>query len=90
MSGIWLLIAPVSVHSFLLLLFVVTEGCVLLCGNPKKQPRTSSIVQFVFFVWFFEISGNLLRNQDFFMFGSMYSKQVYIIWTPFGLISVFL
>ena len=65
MSGIWLLIAPVPVHSFLLLLFVVTEGCVVLCGNPKKQPRTSSIVQFVFFVWFFEISGNILRNQDF-------------------------
>ena len=29
----------------------------------SKQPRTSSIVQFIFFFWSFEISGNILRNQ---------------------------
>ena len=32
------------------ILFVVTAAGVVLCGSPKKQPRTSSIVQFIFFV----------------------------------------
>ena len=31
------------------ILFVVTAAGVVLCGSPKKQPRTSSIVQFIFF-----------------------------------------
>ena len=31
------------------ILFVVTVAGVVLCGSPKKQPRTSSIVQFIFF-----------------------------------------
>ena len=48
-------------------LFVVTAAGVVLCGSPKKQPRTSSIVQFIFFFWSFEISGNILRNQEFFI-----------------------
>ena len=47
------------------ILFVVTAAGVVLCGSPKKQPRTSSIVQFIFFVWSFEISGNILKNQNF-------------------------
>ena len=62
---------------------------VVLCGSPKKQPCTSSIVQFILFFWSFEISGNILRNQNFYMFRPMYSKQVFVILTPFGLISVF-
>ena len=45
------------------ILFVVTAAGVVLCGSPKKQPRTSSMVQFIFFFWSFEISGNILRNQ---------------------------
>ena len=45
------------------ILFVVTAAGVVLCGSPKKQPRTSSIVQFLFFFWSFEISGSILRNQ---------------------------
>ena len=57
-------------------LFVVTAAGVVLCGSPKKQPRTTSIVQFIFFFWSFEISGNILRNQKFYMFRPMYSKQV--------------
>ena len=44
--------------------FVVTATGVVPCGSPKKQPRTSSIVQFIFFFWSFEISGNILRNQN--------------------------
>ena len=31
------------------ILFVVIAAGVVLCGSPKKQPRTSSIVQFIFF-----------------------------------------
>ena len=31
------------------ILFVVTAAGVVLCGSPKKQPCTSSIVQFIFF-----------------------------------------
>ena len=34
------------------------------CGSPKQQPRTSSIVQFIFYFWSFEISRNILRNQQ--------------------------
>ena len=29
-------------------LFVVTAAGVVPCGSPKKRPRTSSIVQFIF------------------------------------------
>ena len=60
----------------------------MLCGSPKQQPRTSSIVQFILFVWYFEIGGNILRN--FYMFRPMYSKQAFVILTPFGLILIFL
>ena len=31
------------------ILFVVTVAGVALCGSPKKQPRTSSIVKFIVF-----------------------------------------
>ena len=71
-------------------LFVVTAAGVVLCGSPKKQPRTSSIVQLIFFFWSFEIIGNILRNRKFYMFRPMYSKQVFGILTLFGVISVFL
>ena len=57
-------------HVFMLLkeliiifLFVVTAAGVVPCGIPKKRPRTSSIVQFIFYFWSFEISRNTLRNQ---------------------------
>ena len=33
------------------ILFVFTAAGVVLCGSPKKQPLTSPIVQFIFFVW---------------------------------------
>ena len=44
-------------------LFVVTAAGVVPFGIPKKRPRTSSIVQFIFYFWSFEISRNILRNQ---------------------------
>ena len=44
--------------------FVSTSTAgVVPCGIPKKRPRTSSIVQFIFYFWSFEISRNILRNQ---------------------------
>ena len=46
------------------LLIVVTAAGVVPCGIPKKRPRTSPIVQFIFYVWSFEISRNILRNQE--------------------------
>ena len=52
----------------------------MLCGSPKKQPRTSSIVPFIFFFWSFEISRNILRNQKIYLLRPMYSKQVFVIW----------
>ena len=36
------------------ILFVVTAAGVVLCDSPKKQPRTSFIVQFILFFWSFE------------------------------------
>ena len=55
-----------SIHmlcDFYALEFVVTAAGVVPCGSPKKRPRTSSIVQSIFYFWSFEISENSLRNQ---------------------------
>ena len=46
-----------------LFLFAITAADVVPCGGPKKSPRTSSIVQIVFSVWFFEIREGIFRNQ---------------------------
>ena len=45
------------------ILFAITADGVVPCGGPKKSPRISSIVQIIFYVWFFEINGNILRIQ---------------------------
>ena len=45
------------------ILFVVNAAGVVPCGSPKKRPRTSSIVRFIFYFWSIEISRNILRNQ---------------------------
>ena len=34
---------------FILFLFATTAAGVVPCGGPKKSPRTSSIVQIIFF-----------------------------------------
>ena len=52
-------------------------------------PRASSIVQFIFFFWSFDISVNIQRNQKYYKFRPMYSKLVFDIRNPFGLITVF-
>ena len=43
------------------ILFVINVAGVMPCGGPKMSPRTSSIVQILFYIWSFEISGNILR-----------------------------
>ena len=45
-------------------LFVVTAAGVVPCGSPKKRPRTSSIVLFIFYFWSFEISGNIEKSEN--------------------------
>ena len=44
-------------------LFAFTADGVVQCGGRKMYPRTSTIVQFIFYFWSFEIRENILRNQ---------------------------
>ena len=46
-----------------LFLFAFTAAGVVQCTGRETSPRTSAIVQFIFYVWSFEISVNILRNQ---------------------------
>ena len=46
-----------------LFLFAVTKAGAVQCGDRLTSPRTSTIVQFIFYFWSFEISVNILRNQ---------------------------
>ena len=43
------------------ILFAITVACVVPCGGPKKSPRTSSIVQIIFYYWSYDISGGIQR-----------------------------
>ena len=45
-------------------LFVITAAGAVPCGGRKKSPRTSSIVQSIYSFWSFEISEDILRNQN--------------------------
>ena len=47
----------------IIFLFVITAAGVVPCEIPKKRLRTLSLVQFIFYIWSFEISRNILRNQ---------------------------
>ena len=47
------------------------------CGDRKTSPRTSTIVQFIFYFWSFEISVNILRNQKKMIGLDSYSRQVF-------------
>ena len=57
-------------------LFVFTAAGVVPCGGRKTSPRTSTIVQFIFYFWSFEISVNILRNQKQMIGLDIYSRQV--------------
>ena len=43
------------------ILFAVTAAGVVPCSDPKMSPRTSSIVQIIYYFWSFEINGNIPR-----------------------------
>ena len=67
--------------------FYFTAAGVVPCGGRKKSPRISTIVQFIFHFWSFEISERILRNQKFtigldsyslYLFGSHLDIYIYI------------
>ena len=47
----------------LFVLFAFTAAGVVPRGGRKTFPCTSTIVQFIFYFWSFDISENILRNQ---------------------------
>ena len=70
----------------------IDDAGVVLCGGRKTSPRTSTIVQFIFHFWSFEISERILRNQKLTIGLDSYSRQfIYLdlIWI-YIYISVFL
>ena len=73
-----------SDQDFSLLLFAITAAGVVPCGDPKKSPRTSSIVQIIFSFWSFEISEDILRFQKFITGLDSISNQCFIYLAPFG------
>ena len=60
-------------------LFAFTAAGVVQCGGRKTSPRTSTIVQFIFYFLFFEIGVNILRNQKQMIGLDSYSRQFLII-----------
>ena len=49
--------------TYFCILFAFTAAGVVQCGGCKTSPRTSTIVQFIFHFWSFELSERILRNQ---------------------------
>ena len=60
-----------------LFLFAFTAAGVVQCGGCKTSPGTSTIVQFIFYFWSFEIIVNILRNQKQMIGLDLYSSQVF-------------
>ena len=63
-------------------LFAFTAAGVVPCGGRKTSPRTSTIVQFIFQFWSFEISEYILRNQNLIIGLDSYSRQRLIYLYP--------
>ena len=59
-------------------LFAITSAGVMPCGDPKRSPRASSIVQIKFSYWSFEISEDILRHEKFMIILDTF------IWTIFN------
>ena len=70
--------------------FNVNAAGVVPCGGPKKSTRTSSIVQIIFFVWSFEISEGILRNQTITIGLGSFSNQRFNIFGPIKILLVFM
>ena len=62
--------------------FPITVAGVVPCGGPKTSPRISSMVQIIFSVWPFEISGGILRNQKIIIRLESFSSQRFEIFDP--------
>ena len=60
----------------LLFLFAFTAAGVVQCGGRKTSPRTSTIVQFIFYFWSFEISVNIPRSQNEMIGLDSYYRQI--------------
>ena len=60
-----LIIAPPHREEIIMVLGQFMTAGVVPCGDPKKSPRTSSIVQIILSFRSFEISEDILRNQKF-------------------------
>ena len=60
-------------------------GCKMSEMDPKKSPRTSSIVRVLFSFWSFEISEYILRNQKLINGQDSFSNQCFIYLVPFRL-----
>ena len=75
-------------HSFVFLFVFIAAG-VVQCSGRKTSPRTSTIVQFVFHFWFFEISEHILIYHNLIIGLDSYSRQRFIYLDPFWYISVF-
>ena len=70
-------------------LFDFTAAGVVPCGGRKTSPRTSTIVQFIFHFWSFEISERILRNQKLTIGLDSYSRQFIYLDLIWIYISVF-
>ena len=63
------------------ILFVITAVGVVPSGGPKMSPRTSSVVQIIFYLWFFEINETILRVQKL----VLCLDHIYVIYKKVGL-----
>ena len=61
--------------TFFCILFDFTAAGVVPCGGCKTSPRTSTIVQFVFHFWSFEICERILRIRKLTIGLDSYSRQ---------------
>ena len=59
-------------------LFAFTAAGVVQCGGRKMSPRTSTIVQFIFHVWSFEVREHILINQNLIIGLDAYSRLRFI------------
>ena len=69
------------------ILLTINAAGVVPCGGPKKSPRTSSIVQIIFFFRSFEISKDIQSVQNTYV-SKHTSKQCFDYLTPFRNVSL--
>ena len=87
--------SPLSLMCLLLLkdlsfiLFVITAAVVVPCGGPIKSPRTIFIVQITYSFLSFEVSEDILRNQEIDIGLDSFSNQRSICFGPIWIIIVF-